>query len=43
LVLTVLLVVKAFDTENTVYAILFIFLGVLSVWAAIKYTIGDSP
>ena len=43
LILTVLLVVKAFGTENLAYAILFIFLGILSVWAAIKYTIGDSP
>lgn len=41
--LTVFLVYRAFGIENLGYIILFILLGVLSIWAALKYTMGSSP
>ena len=43
LVLTVLLIYKAFGVNNLVYPIFFLALGGLSVWAAIRYTMGSSP
>ena len=43
LVLTILLVYTAFGVENVLYSIVFILLGGISVWAAVKYTVGDSP
>jgi 1,4-dihydroxy-2-naphthoate octaprenyltransferase len=33
----------AFGTEQINYLVLFVILGVASVWAAIKYTVGSSP
>ncbi|NJB69650.1 1,4-dihydroxy-2-naphthoate octaprenyltransferase [Saonia flava] len=42
LLLVVLVVYRAFGTENIVYPLVFIFLGIASIWAAIKYTVGKS-
>ena len=42
IVLTMLLIFKAFGQGNFLYSILFIVLGGLSVYAAMKYTMGDS-
>jgi len=41
-VLTIWVVIRAFGSENLGYALLFIVLGILSIWAAIKYTVGES-
>lgn len=43
LALTVVLIYEAFGSKNLVYPILFLVLAVLSIWAAIRYTMGDSP
>ncbi|TAI48646.1 1,4-dihydroxy-2-naphthoate octaprenyltransferase [Flagellimonas allohymeniacidonis] len=43
LLLATLLLLAAFGTENIGYFTLFIVLGALSVWAAIRYTMGTSP
>jgi len=43
LVLALVLVYKAFGLENLSYIILFTVLGVLSIWAALKYTMGSNP
>jgi len=46
IVISVILVISllyfSFGTKNLVYSILFGALGILSIWAAIKYTIGSS-
>ncbi len=41
--LTVLLVYTAFGIENLRHIILYMVLGILSIWAALKYTMGSSP
>lgn len=41
--LTVYLVYYAFGAENIWLILLFLILGILSIWAALKYTMGDSP
>jgi 1,4-dihydroxy-2-naphthoate octaprenyltransferase len=43
LVLTLLLIYEAFGVQNLFYPILFLVLGGLSIWAAIRYTMGNSP
>jgi len=43
MVLALVLVYRAFGWENLPYIILFIILGVLSIWAALKYTMGSNP
>ena len=43
LLLVLLLLYIAFGKENMVYFIVFTILGILSVWAALKYTMGDTP
>ena len=43
LVLTTVLIYEAFGSRNVVHTILFLALGGLSLWAAIRYTMGDSP
>ena len=42
LVVALLLIFKAFGADNFGYAILFFFLGIASIIAAIKYTVGKS-
>ena len=42
-VLTLFLVYEAFGAENMIYILIFSALGVLSIWAALRYTMGDSP
>ncbi|WP_435625499.1 1,4-dihydroxy-2-naphthoate octaprenyltransferase [Flagellimonas sp.] len=42
-ILVLLLLYVAFGKENMVYFIVFTMLGILSVWAALKYTMGDTP
>jgi len=42
LVLVVSLIYTAFGTENLVMILVFFLLGLLSIWAAIKYTVGES-
>ncbi|MFC4097807.1 1,4-dihydroxy-2-naphthoate octaprenyltransferase [Euzebyella saccharophila] len=42
IMLVLILVYQAFGLENIFYPLLFIFLGGLSIWAAIKYTVGNS-
>ncbi|RNC90368.1 MAG: 1,4-dihydroxy-2-naphthoate octaprenyltransferase [Allomuricauda sp.] len=42
LLLSILLIYTAFGT-NWVYFAIFFLLGLLSIWAAIKYTMGNSP
>jgi 1,4-dihydroxy-2-naphthoate octaprenyltransferase len=42
LILTLSLLVVSFGREYVHWGILFLFLGGFSVWAAIKYTVGDS-
>jgi 1,4-dihydroxy-2-naphthoate octaprenyltransferase len=42
LLLVVCLLYAAFGIDNLLYSILFLFLGCLSIWAALKYTIGKS-
>lgn len=41
-ILALVLIFTAFDIAQIKYLILFIAFGVLSIWAAIKYTVGDS-
>lgn len=41
--LTIYLVYYAFGLENMGYILLFLALGLGSIWAALKYTMGDSP
>ena len=41
-ILTFILVYASFGIENLLYILLFMGLGALSVWAAIKYTVGTS-
>lgn len=43
LALTILLIYQAFGVKNLLYPFLFLCLGGLSVWAAIRYTMGNSP
>lgn len=43
LVLTLFLIYVSFGVQNLFYPILFLVLGGLSIWAAIKYTMGNSP
>ena len=40
--LTMLLIFKAFGHNYIIYSLLFLFLGAVSVYAAMKYTMGDS-
>ncbi|WP_291868559.1 1,4-dihydroxy-2-naphthoate octaprenyltransferase [Maribacter sp.] len=42
IILVLALVFYAFGTENWLFILLFLFLGGLSIWAAIKYTVGNS-
>lgn len=42
-VLTLILVYYSFGIENLGYILLFLVLGIFSIWAALKYTMGDSP
>lgn len=42
IVLVLALVFYAFGLENWIFVLLFLFLGALSIWAAIKYTVGNS-
>ncbi|MBO0323394.1 1,4-dihydroxy-2-naphthoate octaprenyltransferase [Muricauda sp. CAU 1633] len=42
MILAVALIYLAFGTENWIYVLLFFFLGTLSIWAALKYTIGSN-
>lgn len=42
-VLTLILVYYSFGVENLGYILLFLVLGIFSIWAALKYTMGDSP
>ncbi len=42
LLLITAIVYYAFGIENLVYVIVFILLGIFSIWAAIKYTVGSS-
>lgn len=42
IVLVFSLVFYAFGAENWMYILLFLVLGLLSIWAAIKYTVGES-
>ena len=41
-ILVIALVYFAFGFDNMMYPMLFVILGAASIWAAIKYTIGDS-
>ena len=41
--LALVLVYQAFGWENLPYIVLFTVLGVLSIWAALKYTMGANP
>ncbi len=43
MVLATCLIYVAFGKENLKFIALFFVLGILSVWAAIKYTMGDNP
>jgi 1,4-dihydroxy-2-naphthoate octaprenyltransferase len=43
ILLTFSLILVAFGVKNILFALLFIFLGGLSVYAALNYTMGDSP
>ncbi|XHP75989.1 1,4-dihydroxy-2-naphthoate octaprenyltransferase [Arenibacter antarcticus] len=42
LILVLALLYFSFGTEHLEFILLFGFLGILSIWAAIKYTVGDS-
>lgn len=42
LILVAALLYTAFGTENLVYLLVFAGLGALSIWAAIRYTVGES-
>ncbi len=41
--LALVLLYRSFGIENTKYFLIFIGLGILSIWAAIKYTMGSNP
>jgi len=43
LCLTIFLIYAAFGVDNFGYVLLFLILGIFSIWAALKYTMGDSP
>ncbi|MEM9076464.1 MAG: 1,4-dihydroxy-2-naphthoate octaprenyltransferase [Bacteroidota bacterium] len=43
LVFALSLLYIAFGLENIVYFLIFTFLGILSIWAAIRYTMGSKP
>ncbi|WP_420399426.1 1,4-dihydroxy-2-naphthoate polyprenyltransferase [Flagellimonas sp.] len=43
LILALTLVYIAFGKENLKYILIFSVLGILSIWAAIRYTMGDNP
>ena len=42
LIIAILLIYKSFGSENFGYSILFFFLGIASISAAVKYTVGNS-
>ena len=42
-ILVLFLLFFAFGTENFWYALLFFLIGAICIWAAIKYTMGNSP
>lgn len=42
LLLTLALIYIAFGTKNILYIVIFLSLGIASIWAAIKYTVGES-
>lgn len=42
LLLILALIFESFSTENLGYIIMFLAIGILSIWAAIKYTVGNS-
>jgi len=41
--LTIFLVINAFGMDQLPYVLGFLVLGILSIWAALKYTMGQSP
>ncbi|QCX00186.1 1,4-dihydroxy-2-naphthoate octaprenyltransferase [Aggregatimonas sangjinii] len=41
LTLVIILIYRAFGTENLLLVLVFLSLGILSIWAAIKYTVGE--
>ncbi len=43
LLLAIMLIYTAFGNENLNYILLFLALGILSTWAAIRYTMGSQP
>ena len=43
LVVAIGLLLRAFGTDYILYFGLFLLLGVLSIWAAVKYTVGSNP
>ncbi len=43
LVLTIFLVIMAFGMDRLPYVLVFLMLGIISIWAALKYTMGKSP
>ncbi|MEM7486851.1 MAG: 1,4-dihydroxy-2-naphthoate octaprenyltransferase [Bacteroidota bacterium] len=43
LLLALLLIYLAFGFENLHYILLFLVIGIFSIWAAIKYTMGSNP
>lgn len=43
MILVLLLLYFAFGTQNIWYILLFITMAILSIWAAIKYTMGNTP
>lgn len=43
LVLSILLLLEAFGIENIWFLILFLILAIMSIWSAIKYTMGKNP
>ncbi|GLU44997.1 1,4-dihydroxy-2-naphthoate octaprenyltransferase [Allomuricauda sp. NBRC 101325] len=43
MVFALALIYKAFGLGNLLYILIFFVLGLLSIWAAIKYTMGDNP
>ena len=42
ILLVIAVVYLAFGLQNITYALLFVALGVISIWAAIRYTVGDT-
>lgn len=40
--LVIVLILAAFGPRNLFFSVLFLFLGAASIWASLKYTIGDS-